>query len=425
VCAFPNCEKPLVGPDSSEDSGAVIAELAHIVADSRQGPRGGASLSDEQRNSHENIIVLCRNHHGTVDSQPNTYSIEVLRQMKKDHLDRVRARMHPETPPVAERALITEQMQSSVLTVTHLPQAVYEADCAFGPGEEEEVRTRLSVVTDHEVLYPFVLADGKVFCFQATTDRSNPFSGVIDRRTARARDAKQMWQDDDGRRLYVRLLNRSLFKYAGHRGVRFDPGHRRFYFVPNEKGKAKSVEFTSLAGRRSERSVVWRPIRKSTGQPTSIWWHVAVGLRFHFLAPMQWCLSIRPEYHLTSDGEAPLESTQIGRRIARKKSRMFNHAYLREINFWRDFLSQGKPRILLNFEDQAAAISSELLTILVEWPGIPGDAVPFQSAARSDDLFSLAQFQEAVGGDDVEWDQDDEEPDEDEAEEAAEEVEEL
>jgi hypothetical protein len=38
VCAFPGCGRSLVTPDTAVDKGAIIAEMAHIVADSREGP---------------------------------------------------------------------------------------------------------------------------------------------------------------------------------------------------------------------------------------------------------------------------------------------------------------------------------------------------------------------------------------------------
>ena len=87
---------------------------------------------------------------------------------------------------------------------------------------------------------------------------------------------------------------------------------------------------------------------------------------------------------------------------------MFNEQYLREINFWRDFLSDGKPRIVLNFDDQSAVLGSEALTFLIRWPGIPGDALTIESDSREEDLFTLAELSEATSGEDIEWDYDEE-----------------
>jgi hypothetical protein len=411
ICAFPGCQRGLVTPDSDIENGAIIAEMAHIVADSREGPRGKLPMDQEQRGSHENQIVLCPEHHKVIDSQPRTYSIQVLQQMKMDHLAVVRRKLHPEIED-EKPTCVEETIQSSGLCVSHLPQAVYEAKCAFGPGEDEEVRSRIVVPQDHEVLLPFVLGSGKIYCFQNLSRRSNPFSSVIDSGSVRPLMATQMWSNENDKRLYVRLLNRSLYKYTGHRGVRFDGEHRRFFFIPDEVGKARLVKYESLAGRNVQRNVVWEPVRKKTGLGVGVWWHVAADLRFHHVAPLQWCLSIRPEWHLTKDGSMPLESKRIGRRVTSKKSRMFNDGYLKEINFWQDFLSDGKPRIVLNFDDQSAVIQGEALSFIVQWPGIPGDAMTLASDARAEDLFTLAELHEATSGDDVEWDEEEDEVEE-------------
>ena len=141
ICAFPGCNRRLVSPDSALDSGAVIAELAHIVADSREGPRGNVPLTEDERNRHDNVIVLCPEHHKIIYSQPNTFSIQVLRQMKIDHLSQIQSRLNADAAAPSTQQLITEDIQSTVLRVSHLPQAIYEAKCAFDPGQEDQVRS--------------------------------------------------------------------------------------------------------------------------------------------------------------------------------------------------------------------------------------------------------------------------------------------
>jgi hypothetical protein len=391
----------------------VLAEIAHIIADSREGPRGKSPLNEDDRNRYDNLLVLCPDHHKVIDSQPNTYSVQVLKQIKIDHLLALQMKLRRQAQTV-ESMLVDETIQSSVLGVSHLPQAIYQAKCAFAPGQEEEVRQRVSAPQDHEVLLPFVLAEGKLFCFQNLQRQGNPFCGVVDARSAHPMAATDMWQDDNQKRLYVRLLNRSMYKYAGHRGVRFDNDHKRFYFIPDQKGQTRSISYKSLTGRNVHRNVVWQPIRKSTGLATGVWWHVAAGLRFHHTGSMQWCLSIRPEWHLTKDGETPLEPKRVGRRVTSKKSRMFNYQYLKEVSFWRDFLADGKPRIVFNFDDQSAIIGSDLLTFTIRWPGIPGDVLPFDPEIREDDLFTLAELHDATTGEEIEWEEEEEEELEDE-----------
>ena len=139
----------------------------------------------------------------------------------------------------------------------------------------------------------------------------------------------------------------------------------------------------------------------------NFWWHLAAGLTFLRTDKRQWCLSIRPERHLTSDGVTPLPPKQIGRRVTSKKARMWNDIYLGEVNFWRDFLSGGNPKIVLNFGDQSAVIDTEMLTFDVDWPGIPGDTKPFTNTTYEMDLFSRSEYDDALAGDGLEWEDDD------------------
>lgn len=159
---------------------------------------------------------------------------------------------------------------------------------------------------------------------------------------------------------------------------------------------------------RSKRNVVWQPMSKATGQTRNYWWHLAVGLNFLRVEKRQWCLSIRPERHLTSDGVTPLPPKQIGRRVTSKKARMWNDIYLSEVNFWRDYLSDGRPKLLLNFGDQSAVVDTRMLAFDVEWPGIPGDAKAFTNRTYDQDLFSRLEYDEALAGDGLEPKDDDE-----------------
>ena len=84
---------------------------------------------------------------------------------------------------------------------------------------------------------------------------------------------------------------------------------------------------------------------------------------------------------------------------------MFNDAYLGEVHFWRDFLSGGKPRFILNFGHQSCIVESNLISCPVAWPGIPEDVKAFTNQEYSDDLFSLAEFQFATGDREAKWEE--------------------
>ena len=115
------------------------------------------------------------------------------------------------------------------------------------------------------------------------------------------------------------------------------------------------------------------------------------------MADDQWCLSIRPERHVTKDGETPYNPKYVGRKVTSLKARMFNDAYLGEVHFWRDFLSGGKPRFILGFGVQSAIVDTELIPIQVNWTGIPADSKSFSNQVFEDDLFSFGELQSATG----------------------------
>src|SRR5262249_33096106 len=85
VCAFPGCPRELMEPGEGTEETATTGEMAHIVGEKRQGPRGNFPLRDEDRNKESNLVLLCPTHHKVVDTQIRTYTVAVMRKMKMDH----------------------------------------------------------------------------------------------------------------------------------------------------------------------------------------------------------------------------------------------------------------------------------------------------------------------------------------------------
>ncbi len=89
-CCFPHCAADLADYLFDHD---MAPKVSHIVAASDEGPRGDASMPDEERNKSENLILLCDDHARAVDVLPVTqYTAAALRQMKTAHEARCTAR---------------------------------------------------------------------------------------------------------------------------------------------------------------------------------------------------------------------------------------------------------------------------------------------------------------------------------------------
>lgn len=85
-CAFEGCNCPIF-----EDDGVLTGECCHIEAYSVKGPRYNEKQTDEDRNSYDNLVLMCRRHHVIIDSDPRKYTVEVLKKIKESHEKKYKA----------------------------------------------------------------------------------------------------------------------------------------------------------------------------------------------------------------------------------------------------------------------------------------------------------------------------------------------
>jgi len=83
-CAFPGFPSMLTVQES-EDSTVILSNVAHIVAQREDGPRGKFALPLNRRDEEGNLMLLCPEHHKIIDNKPQLYTVERLRGMKEDH----------------------------------------------------------------------------------------------------------------------------------------------------------------------------------------------------------------------------------------------------------------------------------------------------------------------------------------------------
>jgi hypothetical protein len=145
--------------------------------------------------------------------------------------------------------------------------------------------------------------------------------------------------------MYVWLLNSALRRALRRRGVAHDRDHDRYYFLADHEEITRRVAARSKLGRAQPQKKVVRQEGERSGNLRDVWWHLAAQLRFEEFSPNAWGLTIRPEFHLTTDGSTPLEPTAIGRRITSRKSRMYNEGYFDAVHFWRYFLVDGQAKL--------------------------------------------------------------------------------
>jgi hypothetical protein len=333
-------------------------------------------------------------HHPIVDANPRIYSVEVLAKYKADH----EARMAPRNLRRAPAPFDTETTDLSLLPILELPDTVWTATSLFRT--TVEVAEHLPAPRRNQVL-PFVLLGGAIWAFHDLADPKGPFKQAVDHSSARRIDAAQLLKSDD-RNLYNWLLNSALRLALRRRGVRHDRDHDRYYFLADHETITRRVEAKTKTGRNQMAKKVVRQEGERSGNLRDVWWHLAAQLRFDEFAPGAWGLTIRPEFHLTKDGTVPLDPRRVGRKVTRRKSRMYNEGYFDAVHFFRYYLLDGRTKVDYQVGQQVITIGGDFPGVDASWPRIDDkrfDPVPMPDSGDEDDVL------DAVVGS---WDFDDE-----------------
>ena len=120
-CAF--CRQELIIGVTLNDNNSVVGDECHIVAETKGGPRYDPSYPKEKLDALENRILLCRVHHKMIDDQCDTYTIDILRQMKANHEKWVSLRLSDKT-------------EAKPITIKHIKQNIPKHLVRLKNGEE-------------------------------------------------------------------------------------------------------------------------------------------------------------------------------------------------------------------------------------------------------------------------------------------------
>jgi hypothetical protein len=68
-----------------------VAEMAHIIGASGKGPRPDATLTQADKGSCDNLILLCAKCHTIIDKAPMDFPENMIRDWKRKHVERINA----------------------------------------------------------------------------------------------------------------------------------------------------------------------------------------------------------------------------------------------------------------------------------------------------------------------------------------------
>ena len=396
-CAFPGCTDAVTHQVGPGEQPVTLAQRAHIVGVGRQGPRSRAVPLSDNVDAVENLTLFCGKCHLIVDRNPRIYSVEVISKFKADHEARLAPKDLWPAPPPFE----VDAVDLSLLPVSQLPDTIWKATSRFRTSAE--VSEHLPRPTHSHQVLPFVLIKSEVWAFHDLGDPKGPFKEVVDQSSAERLDAAALLKSDD-KNIYIWLLNTALRRALLRRGVRHDRDHDRYYFLPDHETVTRRVEAKTKTGRKQSAKKVVRQEGERSEQPRDVWWHLAAQLRFEQFAPGSWGLTIRPEFHLTKDGREPLDPHRVGRKVTKRKSRMYNEGYFDAVHFFRYFLLDGKARFVLEVGRQAITVDGDFPAVDAKWPQIADkrfDPISMLDSDDEDDVLDALVGTWEFGG---EWD---------------------
>ena len=90
-CEFDGCPR-LTGESDVTHDAVIVGDNAHIIGFSEDGPRGEAELSEALCQDIDNLMLLCKICHKTIDADKLTkkYTVEILKKMKMEHEHKIR-----------------------------------------------------------------------------------------------------------------------------------------------------------------------------------------------------------------------------------------------------------------------------------------------------------------------------------------------
>ena len=124
-CQFDGCNRYLLEHPLTLTEGN-FAQMAHIVAFNREGPRGRASSHPTQINNINNLMLLCPDCHKLVDDDPDKYTATTLEKYKTKHEERIRhvSGLGPDLKTTVAQLKTRVAGQSVAIPISQVSEAV-------------------------------------------------------------------------------------------------------------------------------------------------------------------------------------------------------------------------------------------------------------------------------------------------------------
>jgi hypothetical protein len=96
-----------------------VGKMAHIQGENPGSARYNPNMTDEERSSYDNLILLCPTHHETIDKDEHQYTAEKLKKIKNEHEKWAEDSLRSHVPEItfAELEVIIKYLTSAAIPV--------------------------------------------------------------------------------------------------------------------------------------------------------------------------------------------------------------------------------------------------------------------------------------------------------------------
>jgi hypothetical protein len=140
------CKLELIIDETEKDDSSIVGEECHIISGQRNGPRHDTNLPKDEIDTYGNLILLCRIHHKMIDDQPETFTENVIKQIKVNHELWVSERLNQQDSKQPRIIRIKENIPDTLTRITTGKEVINILDRAMGyefdhdePNNETEV----------------------------------------------------------------------------------------------------------------------------------------------------------------------------------------------------------------------------------------------------------------------------------------------
>ena len=169
------CSKPLFEGGAYRTSGN-YSNIAHIHAYSENGPRFNEKLSENDRNSIENLMLLCPQCHKTIDDNEATYTADVLRSIKSRREEYVTKVMRASKPQSAYVITVTCPIHGNATEISRSEWSQAMASSGMVHAGDTEIRVMDSNATSGSIAYDCSLLARKINSLRLTMDPTVPLA---------------------------------------------------------------------------------------------------------------------------------------------------------------------------------------------------------------------------------------------------------